>query len=466
MKAKIEVEAEPLKPVRAGAKAPQLLRGFKDILPADQGEWDYLRQTAAKLARDYGFGRIDLPILEQQQLFIRGIGKETDIVGKEMFTFTDQGEDEVALRPEATAGAARSYISHGMLNLPQPVKLWYWGQMFRREKPQSGRLRQFHQFGCEVFGDRHPVVDAQLIMLAYNFFRQVGLEQVSIQVNTIGTPEDRKNYRKELVSYFRSKRHLLNADARNRLAKNPLRLLDSKDPEFQPIRAEAPQIVDWISDESKAHFMKVIDFLDELDIPYTLNPYLVRGLDYYSHTVFEIWPEEQEGNAQSALGGGGRYDYLIETLGGRPAAACGFSLGIERVLSELRKRGVAIPVEEPPAVFLAQIGDQAKVKAMKLLEQLRLVGIHAAESFAKDSLKSQLDLANKLGVRIAVILGQKEVLDGTVLIREMDSGVQEVVNSDKIVVELQKKLANIPYTRPISVAEPLPDNQDENLGTE
>jgi len=418
-----------------------MVRGFKDILPEEQPYWDFLRTTIESFARGYGYGRIDLPTLEQHALFARSIGKQTDIVEKEMYTFTDQGGEVLALRPEATAGIARAYISHGMLNLPQPVKLWTWGPMYRRERPQSGRQRQFHQFDFEVLGDDNPVIDAQLIAIAHNFYRQIGLKNTSIQVNSIGCLECRKAYKQELVTYCRSKRRMLCEDCKIRLTKNPLRLLDCKEPSCQPLRAEAPQIVDWLDEACKDHFMKVIGYLDELDIAYILNPFLVRGLDYYTRTVFEVWPSEQNEGAQSALGGGGRFDGLIEMLGGgRPTPAAGFACGIERAIHQLRAEQVVIPEQSKPQIFLAQIGDQAKVKAMVLFEQLRKDNIRVAENFAKDSLKSQLELANKLGVAYAVILGQKEVLDGTILIREMDSGVQEVVNFAKIVNEIKRKL--------------------------
>jgi len=430
------------KSAKASLEPPQLLRGFKDILPPDQEYWDYISKTLESFASGYGFSRIDPPILEEAALFVRSIGKQTDIVEKEMFSFSDHGQGLVVLRPEATASVARAYISHGMINLPQPVKLYYWGPMFRREKPQSGRQRQFHQFGLEVLGDNSPVIDAQVIAIMNNFFRQIGLDQISIQINSIGCPDCRKVYIQELVTYYRSKRRMLCEDCKKRLVKNPLRLLDCKKPSCQFVKTEAPQIVDWLDEECKNHFMKVVEYLDELNISYKLNPYLVRGLDYYTKTVFEILPSEKEEGAQSALCGGGRYDGLVELLGGQPTPAVGQSAGIERIISQLRQREVKIPLRPQPEVFLAQIGDQAKIKALVLFEQLRQAGIKIAENFAKDSLKSQLELANKLKVKYALILGQKEVLDGTILVRDMESGVQEIIDFNKTAQELKKKLAN------------------------
>ncbi len=423
------------------SKLPQLLRGFRDILPAEQDYWHFIRQTAENFAKGYSFSAIELPILEEANLFIRSIGKQTDIVEKEMFSFVDQGQGVVVLRPEATASVARAYVNHGMLNLPQPVKLYYWGPMFRRERPQSGRQRQFHQFGFEILGDGNPVIDAQIIAIASNFYQQIGLNQISIQVNSIGCPECRKIYIQELITYYRSKRRLLCEDCRARITKNPLRLLDCKKPSCQFARNEAPQIVDWLDEECKDHFMKVVGYLDELNVSYILNPFLVRGFDYYTRTVFEVWPKEEKEGSQSALGGGGRYDGLIELMGGQPTPAMGVAIGIERTISQLKQKEIKIPVSKEPDVFLAQIGDQAKVKALLLFEQLRQQNIIVAENFAKDSLKSQLELANKLKVRYALILGQKEVMDGTILIRDMESGVQEIIDFNKTAAELKKKLA-------------------------
>lgn len=435
-------EKKPKKITRSNKRTPQLLRGFKDILPGEQNYWHFIKKTAESFASSYGFSEIGLPLLEETNLFIRSIGKLTDIVEKEMFTLGDQNEGNVTLRPEFTASVARAYINHGMVNLPQPVKLYYWGPAFRRERPQAGRLRQFYQFGFEVLGDINPVIDAQLIAVAYNFYQEIGLEQISIQVNSIGCPECRKAYREELINYYRNRRRMLCEDCKKRLTKNPLRLLDCKQASCQPLKAEAPQIIDWLDEECKNHFMKVIEYLDELDIPYILNPYLVRGLDYYTKTVFEVWPSEQEGEAQSVLAGGGRYDGLIELLGDRPTPAAGFSAGVERIILQLKEKEIKIPVEPEPEVFLAQIGDQAKIKAMILFEKLRQENIKVAESFVKDSLKSQLDLANKLKVKYVLILGQKEVLDGTILIRDMESGVQEIIDFNKTILELKKKMTN------------------------
>ncbi len=275
----------PKEPSKAAAsasgtskKAPapiQLVRGMKDILPAEQPVWDLMRRTAQSLSTAYGFDRIDTPFVEETALFVRGVGKQTDIVEKELYSFETSGGEHVSLRPENTASVVRAYIQHGMFNLPQPVKLWYLGPMFRHDRPQHGRYRQFQQFGCEVLGEDDAVVDAQLILLSHLFLKELGID-ATVQINSIGTPESRANYKNALVSYFRGRRSKLSEEDKKRLLKNPLRLLDSKDPAIQELKAEAPQIVDWLDEESKTHFMRVLEYLDELAIPYQLNPYLVR----------------------------------------------------------------------------------------------------------------------------------------------------------------------------------------------
>lgn len=420
---------------------PKLLRGFKDILASEQKYWNFLYAQAGQIAESYGFDRIDTPILEETSLFTRSVGRQTDIVSKEMFSFIDTGGENVSLRPEATASIVRAYVEHGMVNQPQPVKLYYWGPMFRRERPQAGRYRQFWQFGIETIGSKSAVVDAQVILAAFKLMQQAGLKDINVQINSIGCNQCRNEYKKELVGFYKNKRRYLCEDCKKRLVKNPLRLLDCKEPGCQNVAAEAPQILDWLDDECKNHFMQVLEYLDGMEIPYVLNPYLVRGLDYYTRTVFEIWPTNKTGENQSALAAGGRYDDLVGMFGGNPTPACGFAAGIERIILQLKENQVIVPEAPRLDVFLAQIGEQAKVKAMKLYESLREKNIAAAENFSKDSLKSQLEFANKVKAKYVLILGQKEVLDGTILIRDMENGVQEVVDFGKIVGEILKKLS-------------------------
>ena len=430
-------------PAKRGKAPPELLRGFRDILPQEQPYWQMLRDAVRGMAEAYSFERIDLPLLEKTDLFLRTVGKQTDIVEKEMYSFDDLSGDHVSLRPEATASVARAYVNHGMMNLPQPVKLWYEGPMFRHDRPQAGRYRQFHQFGFEVLGSDEAVVDAQLIVIAAKLIEQLGLKMI-VQINSIGTPETRQAYLTELVQYFRSHRSKLSEDDKRRLQKNPLRLLDSKEPNMAELLAEAPQIVDWLDENSKNHFMKVLEFLDEAGVPYVLNPHLVRGLDYYTRTVFEIWEAGDEGErSQNALGGGGRYDGLVEQLGGgRRTPACGFAMGMDRIARLMMDRNIQVPASsKKPQIFFAQLGDAARRVGLRLFEEFRLAGIPVSEASGKNALKAQLEVANKTGVAYTLILGQKEVLDGTIIIRDMESGAQEIADIGKIVSLMQKKLS-------------------------
>lgn len=443
VKAKAPVVAAP-KP-EEGENRPrraneiQTVRGMKDILPDDQFYWEHLRNKAEELATAYGYRFISPPVLEYTELFTRPLGKESDVVEKEMYSFEDKGGEKVTMRPEFTAGVVRAYVNHGMMNQPQPVKLYQWGPTFRYDRPQKGRYRQFHQFGLEVIGSPLPIVDAEQIVIMYNFFKELGLE-TRVVLNSIGTPESRREYVSELASYYRTKRNDICEDCKRRLLKNPLRLLDCKEPQCQPIKDAAPQIMDWLDEESKAHFMKVLEYLDEVQVPYELNSRLVRGFDYYTKTVFEFTVEGGEDGSQVALGGGGRYDGLVEQLGGQPTPGCGVAIGLERVIIALKEKNIPAPGPKRPRIFLAQLGEQARIKALGLFEDFRKAGIQIMQTFAKEGLKHQLESANKYGVPYTLILGQKEVLDGTILIRDMDSGTQETVDLKKVVGEVRKKL--------------------------
>lgn len=427
------------KPMARGMSTPQPLRGMRDTLPSEQKYWLYVARKVEALARSYGYDRIDTPILEESALFIRAVGKQSDIVEKEMFSFLDRGNESVSLRPEGTAPVARAYINHGMFNLPQPLKMYYMGPMFRYERPQQGRHRQHHQFGFEVFGDGHPVLDAEVVLLAHLFYKELGIKTVA-HVNSLGCRTCRQSYLQALTAYYRPKRNQICEDCKRRLAKNPLRLLDCKEATCQPVKDGAPHIVDYLDEECKNHLMRVLEYLDELQVPYQLDPHLVRGLDYYSRTVFEIMLTDETDQGQTALGGGGRYDYLVETLGGRPTPACGFGIGIERAILQMKAQNIEPPDEFKPEIFLAQLGDGARRKAFMLFEELRASGIHASANFSKNALKAQLEIANRLGAKYTVILGQKEAIDGTVLVRDMESGMQETVDFSKAVNDLKKKL--------------------------
>ncbi len=434
---------EKKKPKRSSrALAP--LRGMKDILPKDEKFWKVMRHRAEDMAYAYNFGWTETPILEEASLFVRSIGKGTDVVDKEMYVFEDKDGSKVGLRPEATASLVRSYITNGMQSESQPVKVWTYGPMFRHDRPQAGRYRQFHQFNCETFGVRDASVDTELIAVAYNFLRDLGITS-TVYINSIGSRDDRENYIMELVVYLRSKRSYLCDDCKKRMNKNPLRSLDCKAEQCQPVIEDAPKIIDWLGSDSKKYFMKVLEYLDELEIPYMLQPTLVRGLDYYTDTVFELYEDreddEQKGS-QGALGGGGRYDLLVEQLGGLPTPASGFAIGLERVamvLKRLKEKGKKLPGKEKRAkIFFAQLGEQARMRALGLIEKLRREKIMVHHNIGKSSLKGQLELANKYGVTHSLILGQKEVLDGTIIIRDMDSGIQEIVDQEKLKQELRK----------------------------
>lgn len=434
------VQAAPKADVQPKKKTetPETLKGFKDVLPIDSGYWRYVTDAATRLADSYGFKMIITPHLEPLSLFRRSLGKYSDIVEKEMFEFVDKGGDAVALRPEGTAGVARAFINHGMHNLPQPVKLFYTGSMFRYENPQSGRLREHHQLGFEIFGSASPAADAQLILIGANLMKEIGITY-ALQINSIGCPTCREAFKTALTEYYKTVRKNLCEDCKKRMTRNPMRLLDCKELSCQEAKNGAPHIVDYLDEECKKHFMGVLEILDELEIQYNLNPFLVRGLDYYTRTVFEFWPTG-EVKAQSSLLSGGRYDNLVEEMGGQPTPAVGFGTGIERIILRLKDEGVVIPPEARPDVFIAHLGSEARKKAMLLFEKMRAEKMNVAENFAKDSLKQQLESANKLKVRYAVIIGQKELQEKSVLLRDMDAGTQETVDQKKIMDMLKRKL--------------------------
>lgn len=441
---KKKIVKSSLKPVRRKKfEPPRLLRGMKDILPEDQQYRLAVIKKLEDIATSYSYQRIDTPILEQANLFTRSLGEDTDIVDKEMYIFEDKSEDRVSLRPEFTAGLVRAYIEHGMLNRTQPVKLYTVGPLFRHDRPQAGRYRQFNQFDCEIMGGKAPIVDAELIAVAHSLLRDLGID-TQVHINSIGSSEDRAQYSNELTSYLKSQKRRLSEESKLRLLKNPLRILDSKAEEDQAVIAEAPQIVDWLSDESKEYFINVLEYLDDLNIPYVLQPTLVRGLDYYNDIVFEFYEEGETGGAQSALGGGGRYDGLIEMFGGQPTPAAGFAIGIERLILTMKTKQLQLPGLYVPDVFLAQLGKSAQKYSLALMDQLRLSGFQVRANLVKGSLSAQLKVANKIGARFTLILGKKELLDGTIILRDMESGSQEIIDIQKVEKELHKRLDREP----------------------
>ncbi len=420
----------------------QSLTGMHDVLPEDQVYFKRVQKVVESVANSYTFDKIETPILEMAEVFQKAVGDDTDIVGKEMYTFRTKGGDMVCLRPEGTAPVMRSYLEHGMHNLPQPVKLWYIGPFFRYERPQAGRFRQFHQFGFEVIGEGSPSIDGQIVQMSYDVLKELGFKNLTIEVNSIGDQECRPYFKKILTSYFKSRKASLCSDCQRRLKENPLRILDCKEEKCQRIKAGAPQIIDHLCEKCHAHFKQVLEFLDELELPYTLNPYLVRGLDYYTKTVFEIVETSEDGKSLGTLCAGGRYDNLAKMLGGRDVFGCGSAAGIERIISLMKSREMKTgPKLETAKIFLAQLGQLAKRKSMKLFEEFRDAKIPVAESFSKDSLKAQLRTANKLNIKWVLIFGQKEALEDFITLRDMDTGTQKEIKLDKVVSEMKQKIA-------------------------
>jgi histidyl-tRNA synthetase len=416
------------------AKLYQAARGTSDILPEEQPYWRYVEQAIVEISRLYGFRRIDTPVFEDTGLFSRSTGEYTDIVQKEMYTFDDRGGNSLTLKPEGTPPVCRAYIQHGLQNLPQPVKLYYFTPIFRYDRPQAGRYRQHYQFGCEAIGDADPALDAEVIDMAWRFYRSMGLVKITLQLNSIGCRQCRPGYLSALKDYYAAYAEQLCADCKVRLEKNPLRLLDCKQTSCQKIAESAPKNAVHLCADCEEHFQKVQGYLEQMGIPFELNHRLVRGLDYYTRTVFEIQPEEE--GAQSTLGGGGRYDDLIEELGGKPAPAIGFATGIERIILNLKKEGVAVPTAPGLQVLVAYLGDAARTEAIKLAAGLREAGISAVTTTGGKSLKAQMRQANSLEVRYTVIIGEDEVKAGTAVLRDMVNARQETLAIGELAAKL------------------------------
>jgi histidyl-tRNA synthetase len=410
-------------------------RGTTDILPEDQPYWRYVEQKAAAICQLYGYQRIDTPTFEDTTLFYRSVGEETDIVQKEMYTFNDRGGNSMTLRPEGTAPVCRAYLERGMQNLPQPVKLYYFTSIFRYERPQAGRLREHHQFGIEALGEADASLDAEVIDMAWRLLVSLGLNKIFLYVNSIGCPQCRPDHLKALREYYASRVDKLCPDCKIRFQRNVLRLLDCKQPSCQEMVAEAPKSIDHLCIECADHFQKLKGYLDLLNIPFEVNSRLVRGFDYYTRTVFEIQPEEEK--AQSTLAGGGRYDGLIETLGGKPTPGIGFGAGIERIILNLKKQGVAVPALPSPQAYIAFIGDAARDEAIILAGQLRRGGIGVIMATSEKSLKAQLRQANNLKIPRTVIIGDDEVRTGTAVLRDMASSQQRSVSLKELAALLK-----------------------------
>lgn len=417
-------------------------RGTRDILPDEQRYFDFVFGVSEQESKRGGFYKIETPIIEDASLFERSVGKETDIVEKEMYTFKDKSGNLIALRPEGTAPIVRSFIQHGMQNLPKPLKFYYSGPMFRYERPQAGRYRQLYHFGVEIIGDKKPIADLLSISLAWRICSNVGLGDLTLQINSIGCPNCRPRYKKELLNYVKENAKKLCKDCQKRAKKNPLRILDCKEASCQNILEGAPIILNSLCKECHDHFKELLEYLDELEISYDLNPKLVRGLDYYTKTVFEIWTKS--GGGQNALGGGGRYDGLVELLGGKPTPAVGFALGIDRIVDILEEQKFEIPgTSDKTEVFVAQLGDVAKKKCIRLMHDLHMEGVGAEGCIEKKGISEQLKMANKLKAPYTLLIGQKEAFDNTVIIKDMQSGNQEIYPREKVVKEIKKRLNSI-----------------------
>ena len=426
-------------------------RGTKDILPDEQKYWRFLNQVVTEKCESFGCGKIETPVFEYAEVFTKSVGASSDIVTKEMYqvaranTIDAQmnADDEpriLVLRPEMTASIVRSYIEHGMKVWPQPVKLYYEGLCFRYERPQAGRYRQFRQFGIEVLGDADPLTDASSIYLAYKTLQKLGVgKNLVIDINSIGDASCRGKIKKKLTDYFEKFLPNLCEDCNRRYMENPLRILDCKNEKCQRVVNSAPPIVDLLCSDCKTHFKQVLENLDNMQIPYNLNPRLVRGLDYYTRTVFEVY-ESNDTNRQSALVAGGRYDNLVKMFGGSDTPAFGWAAGAERIIEKIKEANVTIPEPVLTEVSIIQIGDKARKKCVSLLGEIEEAGIKVNCVLGKDSLKSQLRTASKLRAQIALIMGQREVLDNSIIIRDMVDGVQETIKINKLMEVLKAKL--------------------------
>ncbi|EIT7140215.1 TPA: histidine--tRNA ligase [Vibrio parahaemolyticus] len=413
------------------AKTIQAIRGMNDCLPTQSPLWQKLENTVKNVISAYGYNEVRMPIVEETNLFSRAVGEETDVVSKEMYTFDDRNGDSLTLRPEGTAGCVRSCIQNSLINRDEQ-RLWYMGPMFRHERPQKGRYRQFHQCGVEVFGLNGPDVDAELIMMTARLWRELGIyKHVRLELNSIGSQEDRADYRTALVAFLEQHIDVLDEDCKRRMHTNPLRVLDTKNPDIQAILGDAPRLSEYLGEESKAHFAGLCELLDAAGIEYTVNERLVRGLDYYNRTVFE-WITESLG-AQGTVCGGGRYDGLVEQLGGKPTPAVGFAMGLERLVLMLETLELT-DVRRSVDVYVVTAGEGTMMAGMKLAEQLReaISGVRVMNHFGGGNFKKQFKRADKVGAVVALVLGENEVADNTVVLKDLVGGEQETYNQAEV----------------------------------
>lgn len=411
------------------------IRGFNDILPKEIGRWQFVEKTAREVFEEFGFSEIRIPIIERTELFSRGIGETTDIVEKEMYTFTDRSGNSLTLRPEATASMARAYLEHQIYTFDPVAKLYCIGPMFRYERPQKGRYRQFYQIDAEVFGVENPMVDAEVILMLIHFLRRVGLEKLELQINSLGCRDCRPQYREELKKFLMEKSFQLCEDCQRRLHTNPLRIFDCKVETCQEAIADAPQVIHFICDECRKHFDKVKEYLGMAGLAFILNPRMVRGLDYYTRTAFEVVSYQL--GSQNAVTGGGRYDNLFQEIGGLDVPGIGFAIGMERLVSLLSKEKEFI---QYPSFFIAALGEETYREAYRLVNQFHLEGIRAELDYEGKSLKSQMRRADKLKARYVLILGEEERRRGMATLRDMETKSQEEIPIDDLLNVLKKKV--------------------------
>jgi len=405
------------------------IKGTEDVLPKDSYRWQFVEDVMRKESAAYGFKEIRTPVFEHTELFARGVGQTTDVVQKEMYTFDTKGGESVTLRPEGTAGAARAVLEHGLVNDSLPIKASYFVSCYRYEKPQAGRLREFHQFGLECYGTQSPVADAELICAAQSIFDRLGIKQLRLEINSIGCPTCRAEYHKALKDYFGGCKDELCDTCNSRLEKNPMRILDCKSPVCSKIAGGAPKITDYLCDECKEHFASVQKYLDAAGVEYTVNPTIVRGLDYYTKTVFEFVTDFI--GAQGTVCGGGRYDGLIEELGGKHLPSLGFAMGIERLLMLMDKQGIEIPKPSTCDLYVAVMGESASLKSFEIIKAVRSCGLIAETDIVGRGLRAQMKYADKIGAKFSMVLGDNEIEQGKAVIKNMSSGEQtEIVLDD------------------------------------
>lgn len=422
---------------KASAKY-QIPRGTDDLMPGEVEIWQWAEAKAREICRLYDYKEIRTPIFEYTELFQRGVGEATDIVEKEMYSFNDRGERNISLRPEGTAGVVRSFVEKKIYAEPQPTKWFYMGPMFRYENPQAGRRRQFHQFGVEVFGSSDPELDAEVISLGIHFFESLGLKGVRAEINSVGDPEVRALYREKLIEYFEPYKAELSSEAQGRLYKNPLRILDSKDPKTKEIAQGAPSILDYLNEPCRKHFEQLKQYLDMLGVHYVINDRLVRGLDYYTHTAFEFMVDIPGAQA-STIGGGGRYNGLVEQFGGPEMPGVGFGIGLERVMLAIKEQKVNVPLKTGLDCYLITLGEEAKLYGSKLLSGMRKAGLTADRDYLDRKLKAQFKAADRLNARFVAILGDEELKQGQINVKRLATGEQETIKLEQLIPYLKER---------------------------